>query len=87
MPELTTPCRIDVDAFYDADSLRHSLGMRVGTLDRARKNGELHFTKCGGRVLYLGQWIVDWLVRNAEEGPRPPRARRKTPKPEPAVVT
>jgi hypothetical protein len=68
MPELTTLCRIDVDAFYDADSLRHSLGMRVGTLDRARKNGELHFTKCGGRVLYLGQWVVDWLMR--ARGPR-----------------
>jgi hypothetical protein len=84
VPDQTVPCRIDVDAFYDANSLRHAMGVPLGTLDRARTSGRLRYTKCGGRVLYRGEWIVTWLMSGVEEGPLRHRARRAKPEPEPA---
>jgi hypothetical protein len=68
---VSEPYVISPDALYDDAALSKALGIRPGSLDRARKNGELRFTKRGGRVLYLGRWVQDWLTREepAVHGP------------------
>jgi len=33
-------------------------------LDRARRAGELKFTRKGGRIHYLGAWILDWIAKD-----------------------
>jgi len=59
------PYTIDPGAIYDDGMLCDSIGLRRGSLDRARKGGELRFTRKGGRVLYLGRWVQDWLTGEA----------------------
>ena len=62
---MSGPYTITPEALYDDFALCKSLGLRVGSLEKARKVGELRFTRKGGRVLYLGQWVHDWLTRDA----------------------
>jgi hypothetical protein len=56
------PYRIEENAWYDDYTASRLLGLRYGPLEKARKAGALRFTKRGGRVLYLGRWIADWLT-------------------------
>ena len=56
------PISIQPDAFYDDATLNRDAGIRFASLARARKSGELRSTRRGGRVLYLGQWVIDWLA-------------------------
>ena len=64
---MTQPVKIDPDALYDDGSLSVALGLRANTIDKARKSGELRSTKRGGRPLYLGRWVHEWLT--AEPSP------------------
>jgi hypothetical protein len=59
---MTEPVRIDPDAFYDDHSAGLKLGFQREALARARKAGELRFTKKAGRVLYRGSWLLAWLA-------------------------
>jgi len=38
------------------------------TLSRARRDGELRFTRKGKRILYMGEWILDWLSADVRKG-------------------
>ena len=58
------PLSIEPAQLYDDGALYLAAGIRPATLARARRDGRLRFTKQGHRVLYLGEWILDWL--NAE---------------------
>jgi hypothetical protein len=60
---MSGPYTIDAEALYDDATLCRTIGLKINSLDRARKNGELRYTKRGGRVLYLGAWVHDWLTR------------------------
>ena len=57
---------IDTCAVYDDSSLQMCLGISVDSLAGARKSGDLKFSRKGRRILYLGQWILDWLEADAE---------------------
>ena len=60
------PVKIDPDALYDDGSIRLSLGLSTSAVERARKRGELRSTRRGGRPLYLGRWIQEWLTRDEQ---------------------
>ncbi len=63
------PMRIEADCLYDDASLL-VLGLSPDALVRARKAGALRSVRAGrgGRAIYLGRWILDWLDRvNAGE--------------------
>jgi hypothetical protein len=53
--------RIDPDAFYNDGQLRLVLGVTTRTLTQARRAGHLCFTRKGRRLLYRGEWVIDWL--------------------------
>lgn len=57
------PAKIDPQAWYDENML-HTLGFSAGAMTRARKVGMLRCRPAGrnGRAIYLGQWVLDWLV-------------------------
>jgi hypothetical protein len=58
---LSTAGRIESDAIYDDTLLYRELRITSAVLARARKSGELRYTRRGNRTLYLGQWIRNWL--------------------------
>jgi hypothetical protein len=57
----TSAIHVDPNAVYDDDLLYALLGVTSQTLKKARQGKELRFARKGQRVLYLGQWILDWL--------------------------
>jgi hypothetical protein len=54
-------------AIYDDGALYCELGLTAATLARARRSGLLRYTRQGKRVLYLGEWVLEWLGK-AEAG-------------------
>ncbi len=61
---------IDPKAVYDDSALSVALGVSPESLARARQTGELRHTRKGRRILYLGQWILEWIERGAIERSR-----------------
>lgn len=61
MRQATEPIRIDPDLFYDDGYLVLTVGVTHAALTRARRRGELRFTRRGAKSLYLGRWVLDWL--------------------------
>ena len=61
MKDPTKPIRIEPDAIYDDGALVLTLGLTHAAIARARRNGRLRYTRNGRRILYRGQWILDWL--------------------------
>lgn len=59
---MSGPYQIVPTAFYDDSTLVRQMGLTYGAIDRARKSGELRFTKRGGRTLFLGAWVQSWLA-------------------------
>ncbi len=57
---------LDPDAIYDDAALVLGLGLTFTTLARARRAGHLRYARKGKRVLYRGQWIIDWLERDTQ---------------------
>jgi hypothetical protein len=57
----TKPVRIDPHGIYDDGALVLSLGLTHAALRRARRAGSLRHTRSGRRILYLGQWVLDWF--------------------------
>lgn len=53
---------IDPASIYDDDVLLSALELSPAVLRRARCSGELRHTRKGKRTLYLGQWVIDWLL-------------------------
>ncbi len=52
---------LDPTAVYDDGALYCVLGLTATTLSRAWRSGCLRYTREGCRVLYLGDWVLDWL--------------------------
>jgi hypothetical protein len=65
---------LDANAVYDDGALYCALGLSAAALARARRNGELRYTRQGKRVLYLGEWVLDWLRSAATVGGGPDAA-------------
>ena len=61
----TTAARIDPNTVYDDHAIYGALAVSAKTLARARRDGRLRYTRQGRRVLYLGQWLLDWLNGDA----------------------
>jgi hypothetical protein len=70
---MSGPHQILVNAWYDERTLSQTLGVTLGSLDRARLAGDLRYSRKAGRILFLGEWVQQWLTR--EEPPRPTRRR------------
>jgi hypothetical protein len=62
---MTAGVTLDPTAVYDDGALYCALGLTPATLTRARRSGRLRYTRQGVRVLYLGEWILDWLRAEA----------------------
>ena len=56
---------IHANAVYDDAAIQVSLGIGSKALSKARRSGELQFSRKGRRILYLGQWVLDWLETDA----------------------
>jgi hypothetical protein len=63
---MATVISIDPAGIYDDALLCDLLGVSAQALTHARRSGELRSTRKGQRILYLGQWVLDWL--KADEG-------------------
>lgn len=61
MTDPTKPIRIEPDAIYDDGALVLTLGLTHAAIARARRDKRLRYTRNGRRILYRGQWILDWL--------------------------
>jgi hypothetical protein len=57
--------RIAPDGIYDDAQLFAALDVSAATLLRARRDGRLRYTRQGKRILYFGQWVIDWLQADA----------------------
>jgi hypothetical protein len=64
-----TGAKIERDAYYDTNGLCQTLGLRYGSIERARREKTLRFTKRGGRTLFRGNWIEDWLAGAEQAAP------------------
>lgn len=53
--------KIDPESYYDGDLLFSLLDLSHSTLVTARRAGRLRYTRAGNRILYRGQWLLDWL--------------------------
>jgi hypothetical protein len=62
---MTSAVPIDAKAVYDDGALHCQLGLSSAALARARRAGELRYTRKGKRTLYLGQWVLDWINSDA----------------------
>jgi hypothetical protein len=58
---MATAVSIDPAGIYDGPLLCDLLGVSAQTLARARRSGELRYTRKGQRILYLGEWVLEWL--------------------------
>lgn len=64
---MVVAAKIERDSYYDDEALRRTFGLRRGAVERSRRGGTLRFTREGGRILYRGDWLEDWLVGAAPE--------------------
>lgn len=65
MTDPMSPVRIDPDGIYDDGVLVLILGLTHAALQKARRDGQLRHTRRGRRILYRGQWVIDWLDSTA----------------------
>jgi len=64
----TGTVRIEPDGLYDDGDLYRMKGIPSSTMSKARGARHIRYTRKGNRILYLGQWIIDWLKRDAVGG-------------------
>jgi len=58
---MLTGISLDPETVYDDGAMYCLLGLSAAALARARRLGRLRYTRQGSRVLYLGEWILEWL--------------------------
>jgi hypothetical protein len=58
MPDTIT---IHPTGIYCTDDLCVMLDVSPDTVADARRAGALRWVRKGRRILYLGQWVLDWL--------------------------
>ena len=62
--------QIDRDAVYCDHAIRCILHQLPESLFvTARRTGALRFSRRGRQVFYRGEWILDWLLSDAESPP------------------
>lgn len=66
MTDGLVPARIDADGVYSDGDVRLLLGVTSATLERARRQGRLRYSRQGHSILYRGMWLLDWLERDAD---------------------
>jgi hypothetical protein len=49
------------NALYSEEALMEILGLGSEPLRRARRSGQLRYSRPSKSPLYLGQWVIDWL--------------------------
>ena len=69
-PAIPTKTVVDPHAVYDDALLIIGLGLSSTAVDRARRTGALRHMRAGHRILYRGQWIIDWLEAGADRQER-----------------
>ena len=69
---MATATKINRGTFYDMEWLELEAGLRYSSIQRARKDGRLRFTRQGGKILFRGDWVEDWLT--GAEQPAPSRS-------------
>ena len=47
---------------YTIETLRAALSLRRGTLPRELRLGRLRYAKRSGKVLILGEWVLEWIA-------------------------
>jgi hypothetical protein len=52
---------IHPDAVFDLHTLRETLDLKPGCLPRECRLGRLRYCKRGGKVLFVGRWVLQWL--------------------------
>ena len=62
---------IQPDALYRHDDARLLLRLSGPAMARARRDGQLRFTRQGTRILYRGTWLIEWLEVDAAGQPGP----------------
>jgi hypothetical protein len=77
---------LDPNTIYDEGAVSLALDISLATLDRARREGQLRYTRKGRRIFFRGQWFLDWFEADrAGSGVRPhstastPRTTRRSP--------
>ena len=66
MPECSGALPFDRDAVYPDHVVREVLSHLPESLFvRARRTGALRFSRHGHHVFYRGDWILDWLLSDA----------------------
>jgi hypothetical protein len=60
-----TAISIDPAGIYDDALLCELLGVSAQALAQARRSGDLRHTRKGQRILYVGDWVLDWLKADA----------------------
>jgi hypothetical protein len=63
---MVSPVCIEPQAIYDDGAISLALDIPSAAVVRARRGGRLRYTRQGRRVLYLGQWVLDWLAADAD---------------------
>ena len=58
---MTETVEFHPNAVYAEGQVRLMLGLSEMSIADARRRGDLRFTRKGNRILFLGQWIIDWL--------------------------
>ena len=58
---------LEPNRIYDVGAIVLALDVPSSSIDRARRAGSLRSARVGRRVLFRGQWLLDWLERNAGE--------------------
>ena len=62
---MVDPFTIDADAIYDDGVLVLGLGVSFDALARSRRTEQLRHVRKGRRILYRGEWLIEWLERTA----------------------
>lgn len=60
--------RFEREAIYDDTRARHVLGLAKTTLAQAREDGSLRYRRSGNRIVYLGEWLLEWMRSASEAG-------------------
>ncbi len=68
---LPVPHTVHPETVYFADQLRAIFRLRESSLRREIRAGRLRFARVGGRYLFTGRMVLDWLAvceRRAKRG-------------------
>lgn len=54
--------QVHPDCVYDEGAVSLALDLPLATLERARREGRLQFTRKDRRIFFLGRWLLDWFA-------------------------